>query len=147
MYWPVATPRIYATTSQASSQPRLVLSHDGVDSSSMLSLDSAAEPAEPTTDLSVPATPGLFSSAPITPRTPAVNSVEHDSYHDVSAQSSQEHLDSPDQLVIPSSEPIVALRVSRTGHLFATITATSLTVWQTKVRSELRACARLPGWP
>lgn len=37
---------------------------------------------------------------------------------------------------------IVAIRVTRSGHLFATLTKTTLTVWQTKV-----PCARLFGRP
>ena len=32
---------------------------------------------------------------------------------------------------------ILGLRVSRAGHLFATITATALTIWQTSVRAKL----------
>ena len=31
---------------------------------------------------------------------------------------------------------ILGLQVSRTGHLFATITATALTIWQTSVRPK-----------
>lgn len=34
--------------------------------------------------------------------------------------------------VVPTEDPIIALRVSRTGQLFAVITATSITLWQTK---------------
>jgi RAB6A-GEF complex partner protein 1 len=138
MYWPVATPRIYATTSQASSRSTVVLSHDGADSAtpgddgSLLSLDSAASkpteggPNETTSGQPTPTTPGLFS-----PRTPGINAVELDFPPDASAQSSEEHLETP---TLPSGEPIISLKVSRTGHIFATITATTMTVWQTKVR-------------
>jgi RAB6A-GEF complex partner protein 1 len=140
MYWPVATPRIYATSSQASSRPKVVLSHDGTDSAnaaagdnaSLLSQDSALfKPAEDSSSEATPAlltptTPGLFS-----PRTPGINAVDHDIPLHASAQSSQENLERP---TLPSGEPIISLKVSRNGHMFATVTASSMTVWQTKVR-------------
>lgn len=142
MYWPVAIPRTYATTSEAACPPKIVHSHDGADSAiaddrgSILSVESvASKPAEPSPSESTPAlptpvTPGLFS-----PRTPGINSVEHEFSLDTSAQGSQEQLGSPKKASLPSGEPLLALRVSRTGHLFATISATTLTVWQTKVRN------------
>lgn len=146
MYWPVATPRIYATTSQAPYRPKVVLSHDGVDSAvagddaSLLSIDPPAP--KPTDNGSgetshappTPITPGLFS-----PRTPGINSVEHEFPLYASGQSSQEHLEKSTEASIPSGEPILALKVSRAGHLFATITATTMTVWQTKV-CNIQSC-------
>jgi hypothetical protein len=142
MYWPVATPRIYATTSQAPYQPKAVLSHDGIDSAiagddgSLLSIDDSAtsnptngSPNETTPALSTPLTPGLFS-----PRTPGINSVEHEFPLSAGVQSSQGYFDRSEKTNLPSGEPIISLKVSRTGHLFATITATTMTVWQTKVR-------------
>ncbi|KAI1845646.1 hypothetical protein JX266_008257 [Neoarthrinium moseri] len=144
MYWPVATPRIYATSSQAPYRPKADLSNDGIDAApaadtaSLLTLDSAASapnpadenPGESASELPTPATPALFS--PRTPRTPGINSVEHDYMNHGSGLSSQESLGGSQQVAIPSREPIVSLKVSRTGHLFATITATTMTVWQTK---------------
>ncbi|KAI1503219.1 RIC1-domain-containing protein [Biscogniauxia marginata] len=139
MYWPIGTPRVYATTTtQAPAKPALVLSHDGLapgaaaDSVSLSSLESTAprdpETREPTSsDLSLPITPGLK-----TPLTPAINSVEHDVYHDGNGQGSQQPLAGSERVSIPAGEPIVALKVSRTGHLFAVITASSMTIWQTK---------------
>ncbi|KAI5919255.1 RIC1-domain-containing protein [Camillea tinctor] len=137
MYWPIGTPRIYATTtSQAPANPTLVLTHDGLspgvptDSISLSSLESAlpkdSEAREPTSsDTSLPITPGLK-----TPLTPAINSVEHDVYHDGNSQTSQ--LAGSERVSIPAGEPIISLKVSRTGHLFAVITASSMTIWQTK---------------
>lgn len=146
MYWPVATPRIYATSSQASSRPKVVLSHDGAeqtnngDNASLLSQDSAiSKPtedssSEATPALLTPTTPGLFS-----PRTPGINAVDHEFPLHGSAYSSQENLERP---TLPSGEPIISLKVSRNGHMFATVTASSMTVWQTKVR-YLRSSASL----
>ncbi|KAK9418534.1 putative DUF1339 domain protein [Seiridium unicorne] len=149
MYWPVATPRIYATTSQASYRPKVVLSHDGVDSAiagdnrSLFSIESEtskqidSSPGETTPALPTPITPGLFS-----PRTPGINSVEHEYPLSASAHGSQEYFDKPEKATLPSGEPVISLKVSRTGHLFATITATTMTVWQTKPTVVLAVVAR-----
>lgn len=71
---------------------------------------------------------------PITPLTPAVQSVEHG--YDESKEDVPETPDKPassDENKVPAQDPVLALRVSRTGHMFATITKTSITIWQTKV--------------
>ncbi|KAK7924175.1 hypothetical protein PG985_006229 [Apiospora marii] len=139
MYWPVGTPRIYATsTNPAPAHSNVLLSHDGLDpvvnsdSRSLLSVDSAL--SKPTDDGSqsdatsdAPASINQPPPTPFTPRTPAVNSVEHDVFHESSAPYSQDA-----SLSIPSGEPVLALRVSKTGHLFAVITETTITMWQTK---------------
>ncbi|KAK6865517.1 RIC1-domain-containing protein [Apiospora arundinis] len=139
MYWPIGTPRIYATsTNPAPAQSKLLLSHDGLDPAvnadnrSLLSVDSAL--SKPTDDGSqsdatseAPAAANQPPPTPFTPRTPAVNSVEHDVFHDATA-----HYPQDDSLSIPSGEPVLALRVSKTGHLFAVITETTITIWQTK---------------
>ncbi|KAH9908668.1 RIC1-domain-containing protein [Xylariomycetidae sp. FL2044] len=139
MYWPTGTPRIYATsTSQAPIKPGVTVSHDGLDldvetsdsSSSRLATSPPKDPNERIVEARntlLPVTPGLK-----TPATPAINSVEHDVYQDGSPQSSQQYLGSGGGASVPIGEPIVALQVSRTGHLFATITATTMTIWQTK---------------
>jgi hypothetical protein len=71
----------------------------------------------------------------MTPRTPAIGPVEHDEDEDESvtgAVTISQRITETDN--VPLKDPVLALRVSRTGHLFAVITATSITVWQTKVR-------------
>ena len=78
-----------------------------------------------TSRLDFPITPGLR-----TPLTPAVNAVDHDRFQDAWGPSSQQVQQTAG---IPTGEPILGLTVSRTGHLFAAITSTTLTVWQTKV--------------
>ncbi|KAI1476161.1 RIC1-domain-containing protein [Daldinia eschscholtzii] len=139
MYWPIGTPRIYATTtSQVSTKTNFTISNDGV-SSITADTDSlsSSEPPPPVLleekDRSAPdtylppLTPGLR-----TPATPAINSVEHDIYHDGSSFTSQQHPSGAAGSSIPTGDPIIALKVSRTGHLFAVITATTMTIWQTK---------------
>ncbi len=146
MYWPIGTPRIYATTTtQTSAKTNHVVSHDGIASSSSAdndSLSSSDLPPPPilvdekdrvvSDNLLPPFTPGLR-----TPATPAINSVEHDIYHDGNGSNSHHFFAAPSAEggSLPTGEPVVALKVSRTGHLFAVITASSMTIWQTKVRA------------
>lgn len=81
--------------------------------------------------LPVPAASPRMPNTPLTPMTPAIKSVEHGYYgNDGSGDGFYPRRVSP--LVVPTLEPILALRMSRTGHFFATITATSMTIWQTK---------------
>lgn len=133
MYWPVGTPRVYATSSSQTATFNLLVSHDGLslpipedaadkaDKASLLTADSASShevrPSTPVT--------------PLIPQTPGIKSVEHDLLDSPSETSTS---NGPVTTRIPLKEPILALRVARTGHLFAVITATSMTIWQTKVR-------------
>lgn len=146
MYWPIGTPRIYATTTnQAPAKTNIVVSHDGIAHNALADNDSlSTRSSEPPAPLILDERDRTISDPPIppitpglkTPATPAINSVEHDTYHDGSGHSSQQYLAGPGGGGIPTGEPIVALKVSRTGHLFAVITATTMTVWQTKVRTQ-----------
>ncbi|KAG6363145.1 hypothetical protein INS49_008240 [Diaporthe citri] len=137
MYWPVGTPRVYATSSTQTASFNLVVSHDGLppppapseevtdkaDKASLLTSDSASASSY---DI-VPPTP----VTPITPQTPGINSVEHDLL-DSASEASTSNEPAPVPAAIPLKEPILALRVARPGHLFAVITATSMTIWQAK---------------
>ncbi|KAI3332459.1 RIC1-domain-containing protein [Xylariaceae sp. AK1471] len=144
MYWPIGTPRIYATTTAYTpSNQNLVVSRDGLpastststststpdDAASLTSLESTiikeSNPSEPESETNAhdAAAPLLTPGLP-TPATPGIKSVEHDS--------SEHYFSGSDHCVVPTGEPIVALKVSRTGHLFAVITASTLTIWQTK---------------
>ncbi|KAH8889534.1 RIC1-domain-containing protein [Thozetella sp. PMI_491] len=151
MYWPVGTPRIYATTSAATAgQPdpvRFLISHDGLprkdsagaedhkpDRSSLLSPNPGSAPDA----LAAPQHPPLTPITPTTPQTPAIKSVEHD-YHD---ETSPDYAPGPYSTGLPLREPILALCVARSGHLFVVITATSMTVWQTKPTVVLAAVVR-----
>ncbi|RYP64283.1 hypothetical protein DL771_008842 [Monosporascus sp. 5C6A] len=159
MYWPVGTPRVYAattiTTTQASAEStpasNYFLSHDGASLGndangetgddgvpahyrSLQGLDTTASKGQEqdekgTTNLDIPFTPGLK-----TPLTPAVNSVEHDQFqlHDEHGSSSLGDATTGGAGAVPSGEPVLALRVSRTGHIFAVITPTTMSIWQTK---------------
>lgn len=134
MYWPLGTPRLYATSSSRAPAFKLVLSNDGLSSASQSSLTTNSGPSYSHSqsanydhaDLLPPPTP----ITPITPITPAVQSVEHDDY---SSNFPLPESPSGDENSIPLKDPLLALRVSRNGNLFAVITSTSITVWQTKV--------------
>ena len=131
MYWPLSTPRIFATSSNPPSALKITLSHDGLpipspgqdtDKASLLTVDSASSH-----DVPIPGTP-------LTPHTPAIRPVEHNLFDAAPADGSSGGADGSETAGIPLKEPILALRVSRTGHVFAVITATSMTIWQAKVR-------------
>lgn len=152
MYWPVGTPRIYATS--ASSQAptfSFVVSHDGLPSptdpdptperpplrdADSSSIHDGLAPPQPS--------PLLPPGTPPTPLTPAIKPVEHAFHH---PEEPVPHQSPPGASSASLSqllnEPVLALRVARSGHLFAVITATSMTVWQTKVRpftARMRCC-------
>ncbi|ATY62405.1 DUF1339 domain [Cordyceps militaris] len=126
MYWPIGTPRIYATSSNRASGSRLYVSHDGVFGTD----ETAPEPAHE--DNGTDATPPV---TPATPATPAIKSVEV-------ADGPSEPLSQDEEPTIPLHDPVLALRVSRSGNMFAVITATSITLWQTKPTVVLAVVVR-----
>ncbi|KAI1364625.1 DUF1339 domain protein [Xylaria arbuscula] len=128
MYWPIGTPRIYATTTahSTSQHGRLAVSHDGLPPRSLS--ESSELPTANDKDLN----PDDPDAVPPTPATPFIRSVEHDTPKFGSANSGIQYLGASSPAVVPTGEPIIALKVSRTGHLFAVITASTLTIWQTK---------------
>ncbi|KAI1175411.1 DUF1339 domain protein [Nemania sp. FL0916] len=153
MYWPIGTPRIYTTTTAHAPSRResVLVSHDGLPAGAFGGVTSPSGPASLTArdkelnpddaavavavaaaadadSDAVPATPG----PPLTPATPYIRSIEHDASKPGSARPDIQYLGASDPAVVPAYEPIVALKVSRTGHLFAAITASTLTIWQTK---------------
>lgn len=65
--------------------------------------------------------------------TPAVLSVEHDKPDGASPRWPPNLQDGVGDPATRTKEPILALNVSRTGHIFVVATATTMTVWQTKV--------------
>lgn len=141
MYWPVGTPRVYATNSDnQDTNFGFVVSQDGLQSpgvdgdrpplthgeSSSSTHDAILGPPQPS--------PLLTPATPTTPITPAIKSVEHAFNYDGDAQGLPQE-PSPatsGNLATLLKEPILALRVARTGHLFAVITSTTMTIWQTK---------------
>ncbi|KAK2014045.1 RIC1-domain-containing protein [Colletotrichum eremochloae] len=128
MYWPIGTPRIFATSSRSGPSFNLVVSHDGLpnpfdnrptdEPSSYLNAQS--QHSQQHDDVEI--------ATPLTPVTPAIQSVDHDDAH-----SPETTRPSPrPNANIPLKDPVLALRISRPGHLFAVITSTSMTIWQVK---------------
>ncbi|AEO54256.1 hypothetical protein MYCTH_2296628 [Thermothelomyces thermophilus ATCC 42464] len=139
MYWPLGTPRIYATSNSRQTGSLHTVSHDGLPSVPNASgqradkgwLSSSPDSAHQDASTSAappPTTTPLTPVTPITPLTPGIKPVEPD-YLD---EDSPAHSTGSAASAIPLHEPILALRVARAGHIFAVITATSITIWQTK---------------
>lgn len=140
MYWPIGAPRIYAASSSKASRDRILESDDDAESrettESSGSLFNAPNPSiEPEGRLDEDGE-WRFSGAttPITSLTPGIKPVEHDNQRRLSARLvGQDGSEPAVGLSQADKEPLLALRISRTGHLFAVVTSTSLTIWQTKV--------------
>ncbi|KAK4158197.1 RIC1-domain-containing protein [Chaetomidium leptoderma] len=150
MYWPLGTPRIYATSSSRQPDSLPIVSHDGLppatgrseqrlDRPPLLSPNSATLQDGPGASSALaPTTAPLTPLTPITPLTPGIKPVEHEYLDD----DGPGHSPGPTPLGIPLHEPILALRVARAGHIFAVITATSMTIWQTKPTVVLAVVVR-----
>ncbi|KAM0322826.1 hypothetical protein ACHAQA_009167 [Verticillium albo-atrum] len=152
MYWPIGTPKTYATSSSSGLEFSLVISEDGVTSpfdqpstnelpspfvsstASFLENGTASTAHDQGTEPMTPITPA-------TPATPAVQSIERgdpDHYEAATPAPTQPST----SVKLPLKDPILALRTSRSGLLFTVITATSMTVWQTKPTAILAVVVR-----
>lgn len=136
MYWPIGAPRIYAASNSNAPNDRLVESDDDAESreptdNSGSLVDgqsiSTGTTGEDNTDLQA----GILT--PTTPVTPGIKPVELENQQQLSARSLREFGSNTGYRPGWNKESILCLRVSRTGHLVASITETSLTIWQTKV--------------
>ncbi|CAK7203956.1 WD40 repeat protein [Sporothrix eucalyptigena] len=74
----------------------------------------------------------MIPQTPLTPMTPAIKSVEQGYYANDEESGGSYPVRHVSPHVLPTSEPILALRMARQNNVFATITATTMTVWQTK---------------
>ncbi|KAK3394549.1 RIC1-domain-containing protein [Podospora didyma] len=147
MYWPLGTPRIYATNSgRAQGSHHHSVSDDGLtppdhgvdyrpDSYHFLAPAPVAN-HDTLTPTPMPITP----LTPVTPITPGIKSIEEDDQEDKGSEHFPEPGPPPSGL--PLNEPILGLRVARPGHIFAVITSTSMTIWQTKPTVVLAVVVR-----
>ncbi|KAI0530410.1 DUF1339 domain protein [Xylaria digitata] len=144
MYWPIGTPRIYATTTAhpPSRSNSLVISNDGLPTGTPADSASLSSSSESAAAKDKELNPEELDAVPLTPATPYIRSIEHDTSKFGSAKAGIHYLGASDPAVVPVGEPIVALKVSRTGHLFAVITASTLTIWQTKPTVVLAVVVR-----
>lgn len=133
MYWPIGAPRVYAASNRKPPRERLLESDDDAESRETTDgsgslVDAPSNGSELGDENETPS--GM--STPVTPMTPGIHPLEHDTQRYLSSRS----IGQDSTISGPTGkEPLLSLKISRTGHLFAVITSTSLTIWQTKVCS------------
>jgi hypothetical protein len=115
-YWPISSPSVFAATKRTDSGLAHT-SHDGVEhkqSSEQHDGPNNASRNQSEAETLVQSNSGVEEqdSAHLSPAGVSVQSVEDDIHG-----------------------TIIAIRVTRNGHMFATLTRTTLTVWQTKACS------------
>ena len=131
-YWPISSPSVFAAAKHTHPE-RTQTSHDG---------------AEPTSDARRHGVEGDGPESSVT------DSEELDESDESAVQSGREV---KEKIVQPKStlhrgteqlpeddvsSNIIGIKVTRSGHMFATITRSTLTIWQTKARlDEIPSCA------
>lgn len=124
-YWPISSPSVFAATKNTNLE-RTPISHDGIDQASQSTRDGASE-AENTTDTEEDKSER------------GLEEVKGEGKEQTKLQASV-----PDQFVEDDVHgEIVAIRVARSGQLFASLTRTTLTIWQTKV-GPVSICEKTP---
>lgn len=133
MYWPIGAPRVYAASNSRAPKDRILESDDDAESRETTEgsgslLEAPTNGSDYKGEIENEELSG--ATTPITPLTPGIRPVEHDTQRRLPL-----HLNGLENSFSGSveKEPLLSLRISRTGHLFAVITSTSLTIWQTKV--------------
>lgn len=115
-YWPISSPSVFAATKNTNLE-RTPVSHDGTDEASQSGRDSATE----------------AESADETDNDASENGLEQ-----VKEEGDEQKSAQTNNLLRFAEDDvhgeIIAIRVARSGQLFATLTRTTLTIWQTKVR-------------
>lgn len=126
MFWPIGSPRVYATSQRQLPPERRITSDDGTNTTAPPAAVNGKhhepapahaaqpKPADDDVEHDATVTQGPNGSAPQTSSATNGNLQGTDAETDVDGE-------------------IIALRVARNGQLFATITHSTLTVWQTKV--------------
>ena len=133
MYWPIGAPRVYAASNRKAPRDRFLESDDDAESRETTDgsgslVDAPSNGSEVGDEYENDIPSGM--STPVTPMTPGIHPLEHDTQKHLSSRPAG-HDSSISGLL--GKEPLLSLKISRTGHLFAVITSTSLTIWQTKV--------------
>jgi len=124
-YWPISSPSIFAASKQNAPDPRL--SHDGAPTpkgDDRGTTDEAGGP-ESSSPSGTPSDDNALANEKQEGK--LVNELEVD--RSISRKQLRPE-ESPEDDV---SGEIIGIRVTRSGHMFATITRSTLTVWQTKV--------------
>ncbi|OMP88291.1 Protein RIC1-like protein [Diplodia seriata] len=135
MFWPIGSPRVYATSQRQLPPERRIISDDGVHHEASPAAVNGKhhephharaaqqKPHDDTAEHDATVTQGPNGSAPHT--STATNG-------DLQGTDAETDIDGD----------IIALRVARSGQLFATITHSTLTIWQTKPTAVLASVLR-----
>ena len=121
MYWPIGAPKVYALSKRSNSVSQAQVTNDGAEES--------AEGSEPSSSS------GIGQSA-------SSQQTESDSQESGAGQNGQSR-DAAAEMLARENE-ILAARISRGGSIFATITRSTLTIWQTKPFVALASVVRSP---
>jgi hypothetical protein len=137
MYWPIGAPRIYAASSSKATGNHIIESDDDAESRETTEgsgslLEAPSTVSEDRSDDGLPGRSGR--STPMSPGTPGVKPIEQQELQSaIPTRTPRPDISISDAAASAQKETLLGLRVSRTGHLFAVISPTSLTIWQTKV--------------
>jgi len=115
-YWPISSPSVFAATKNTNVE-RTPVSHDGTDQASHSDSASETESTNKTDDDVSIRGSGEVKEEYSKQESPQTNNVEQFAEEDVQGE-------------------IITIRVTRSGQSFATLTRTTLTIWQTKVCSQ-----------
>lgn len=118
-YWPISSPSVFAATKETKTKATPV-SHDGTKGADDAT-DSSGTESEQRTERDVFARPQAGAGVAET------GSTEAQAHPPTPSEG--EHLAEED-----IAGDILAVKVTRSGHMFATITRSTLTIWQTKAR-------------
>jgi hypothetical protein len=146
MYWPIGAPRIYAASNQKEPNRQVFHSDDDADNHGNNERRSSRASASRSSSYAAQDEDELASELlpPLTPLTPGIKPVEHDAQRRLSTRSTGNLEDDlEDRIAQAEKSPILSLKISRSGHLFAVITSTSLTIWQTKVKYAMLCMAKV----
>jgi hypothetical protein len=120
-YWPISSPSVFAATKHTNPE-RTRVSNDGLEHG----------PQEASHDAPNDSLQPRDQDAAVAQGEGAVK------------EARSQHPHASDQLLEDDIHgEIIAIRVTRSGHMFATLTQSTLTIWQTKAR--LHFCERV--WP
>jgi hypothetical protein len=144
MYWPIGAPRIYAASKQELATNKTSTSHDGLEDNSQTpnvrdstngtaihNLDGDDEDDEDEEE--VEEAESVNDEKPNGNIQSASASEASDGENLPAVDALESNGTSPQALDEDPGGVIVGLKVTRSGHMFATITQATLTVWQTKV--------------
>ena len=130
-YWPISAPSVYATSKQKLPEACIATSDDGVSHPGQLqtypgaSYDAQDEDPESIESSADPVTEDEDEDAKQRQRRMDDDEKKSTATKDVPPKESFSEED--------ISGEIIGIRVTRSGHMFATITHSTLTIWQTKV--------------